>query len=244
RSRGSLLRDSTSLSGNRSAGSSYRLLGICKRLGLGSISGQETGLSGLHRGNVTLNLQRQRGNVQRHVGLHGKIRCSHRTLVSHEAGNNVRHQLDQCISMLSNEGQSISHQLESQRQQSRRGSSNQQEGLSNTLKDRADTPAHTREIGHLDPGKGVDKARERREVRILEGVYHLMDPMSWLLHERREARRGNYSIVPCPSIPEGVDSSLHPIPGSAVNIGELLHEAGEARRRNRTVIGLPCFNKG
>src|SRR5699024_1823535 len=72
RSRGSLLRDSTSLSGNRSTGSSYRLLSISQSLGLRRISGQETGLSGLHRGNVTLNLQRQRGNVQRHVGLHGK----------------------------------------------------------------------------------------------------------------------------------------------------------------------------
>src|SRR5699024_4871769 len=73
RSRGSLLRNSSSLSGNRSTESCRSLLGICKRLGLRRISGQETGLSGLHRGNVTLNLQRQRGNVQRHVGLHGKI---------------------------------------------------------------------------------------------------------------------------------------------------------------------------
>src|SRR5699024_3464973 len=71
-----------------------------------------------------------------------------------------------------------------------------------------------------------------------------MDPMSCLLHEPREARRGNYSIVPFPSISEGVDSSLHPIPGSAGNIGELLHEAREARRCNRTIIGLPSFNEG
>src|SRR5699024_2725138 len=224
RSRGSLLRDSTSLSGNRSAGSSYRLLGVSQSLSLRRISREQTRLSGLHRGNVTLNLQRQRSDIQRHVRLESQVRCSHRTLVSHEAGNNVRHQLDQCISMLSNEGQSISHQLESQRQQSRRGSSNQQEGLSNALQNRANTATHTREIRHLDPSKGVDKARERREVRILEGVNHLMDPMSCLLHEPREARRGNYSVIPFPGISEGVDPSLHPIPGSAGDVGKLLHE--------------------
>src|SRR5699024_864088 len=137
-----------------------------------------------------------------------------------------------------------SHQLESQRQQSRRGSSNQQEGLSNALQNRANTATHTREIRHLDPSKGVDKARERREVRILEGVDHLMDPMSCLLHEPGEAGRSNYPVIPFPGISEGVDSSLHPVPGSAGNIGKLLHETWEARRGNCTIVSLPCLNKG
>src|SRR5699024_7769505 len=166
-------------------------------------------------------------------------------LIGEEASHDVGKQLDQHISMVSNEPESISKKLEGQCKQARRRLGNQQEGISHALDDRANTRPNSGQAGEVDIHlrKRVEEPAQRGEIQRLNLLPEVSNPESSLLHEAHKTRAGNFAVIGFPGGTAGLATAGNLIPHTAHADCSRLANAQPATHRHDAIAGLPLIDK-